>query len=88
MGLDHKPSVKDYWSSVLCYTHLFFPNMFKRDRFETIYHTILHASDVNYVSKEKIAPYIKRLVSRYQEAYYPGQNMAIDEMVIGWKGRW
>ena len=42
---------------------------------------MLHASDVNSVSKEKIEPFIKRLVSRYQEAYYPGQNMAIYEMV-------
>ena len=88
MGLEHKPSVKDYWSSVLCYSNLFFSNMFKRDRLETIYHTMLHASDVNSVSKERIEQFTKRLVSRYQEAYYPGQNMVIDEMVIGWKGRW
>ena len=33
MGLDHKPSVKDYWSSGFCYKNVFFTNMFKRYRF-------------------------------------------------------
>ena len=28
------------------------------------------------------------LVSKFQQAFYPFQNLSVDEMVIGWKGKW
>ena len=75
MGIDHKQSVKDYWSLVLC-----FPNMFKWDRFETIYHTMFHASVVNTVSKEKY-PIIKKPI--IQDKIWQLMKWYLDGKVTG-----
>ena len=39
-------------------------------------------------SREKIEPFLKALVARFQASFYPFQDLSIDEMVIGFKGRW
>ncbi len=88
MGLNHRPSIKDYWSLFPVNHSPWFGQMFPRDRFEAIYHTMLHASDVDSVSKEKIEAFLNKLLGKFQEAYYPFCDVSIDEMVIGWKGRW
>ena len=31
---------------------------------------------------------MNELVTQFQAAFYPFENVAIDKMVIGWKGRW
>ena len=31
---------------------------------------------------------MNELITQFQAAFYPFENVAIDEMVIGWKGRW
>jgi hypothetical protein len=31
---------------------------------------------------------MNKLIEKFQAAFYPYMNVAIDEMVIGWKGRW
>ncbi|KAI0225562.1 hypothetical protein LSAT2_023699, partial [Lamellibrachia satsuma] len=38
--------------------------------------------------KEKIEPFMNELIKEFQAAFYPFENVAIDKMVIGWKGRW
>ena len=88
MGLDKKPSVKDYWSLLPHNKCNFYHDMFSRTRFEAIYHTMLHVSNVDSLGKEKIEPFVNMVLERFQMAYYPYQNLSIDEMVIGYKGRW
>jgi hypothetical protein len=62
--------------------------MFPRDRFEAIYHTMMHASEIEAEAKNKIEPFMNKLIEKFQAAFYPYMNVAIDEMVIRWKGRW
>ena len=37
--------------------------------------------------KNKIK-FLESLMNSFQRAYYPSQNVSIDEMVIGFRGRW
>ena len=46
--------------------------------------TIAHGSE----SEAKIEQFVNELVTEFQVAFYSFKNVAIDEMVIGWKGRW
>lgn len=46
---------------------------------------MLHAAEVGAEAKEKIEPFLNRV---FQAAFYPYEDLAIDEMVIGYKGRW
>ena len=39
-------------------------------------------------SKEKIEQFMNRLIENFQVSFYPCEQVAIDEMVIGWKGHW
>ena len=88
MGLDHRPSIKDYWSALPIYHSTFYKAMFTRPRFELLYHTMLHVSAIDSTSKDKIEPFINRLIEKFQQAFYPDKNVSVDEMVIGYKGRW
>lgn len=87
MGIDKRPSIMDYWST---YPPLFTPwyhQMFTRRRFEAIHSTMLHCSRTEAQAKEKVEPFIKSLVRKFQESFYPFRNLSIDEMVVGWKRR-
>lgn len=59
-----------------------------RVRFEAIFHTFLHASGVDAESKDKIEPFLESMTKSFQQAYYPSKDISIDEMVIGFRGRW
>ena len=37
--------------------------------------------------KSKIEPFLNLLLVKFQSAFYPGENLFLDEMVIKWKGR-
>lgn len=49
---------------------------------------MLHASDGESIGKEKIEPFVNKLCKSFQNAFYPYQNVSIDEMVVKWQGRW
>ena len=87
-GVEEKLSVKDYWSTHPSSETPFYKNIMPRDNFEAIYHTMMHAGEADAKDKQKIEPLIKKFVSKFQQALYPYENIAIDEMVIGWKGHW
>ena len=46
MGLNKRPSIKDYWSKFPADYSPWYHKMFPRDRFEAIYHTMLHVSEI------------------------------------------
>ena len=48
---------------------------------------MLHCCEVDAQGKSKVEPFINSLLVKYQEAFYPFEEVCIDEMVIGWKGR-
>ena len=63
--------------------------MFPRNRLEAIYHIMLHvAPSQESHAKEKIEPFMKNLIANYQKAFYPYEDVSVDEMVIKYKGRW
>lgn len=62
--------------------------MFTRDRFEVLYHTMLHVGEPDSVGNEKIEPFVNLLISKFNAVFTPFQSVSIDEMIIGWKGRW
>ena len=49
---------------------------------------MLHGGEVNAIGKAKIEPFIDMLCHRYTEIYCPPPEISIDEMVVGFKGRW
>lgn len=89
MGITKKPKVSDYWA--VQEPHMstpWFSQMFRRDRFQAIYHSMFKASAVDAEGKAKVEPFINKVIANFQLAFYPFQNLSLDEMVIGWKGRW
>jgi hypothetical protein len=52
MGLNKRPLVKDYWSTFPSYHSPWFNQIFPRDRFEAIYHTMMHASEIEAEAKK------------------------------------
>ena len=38
--------------------------------------------------KERLNPFLNNIVSNFQKSFHLFQNVAIDEMVIHYKGRW
>ncbi|XP_005113519.1 piggyBac transposable element-derived protein 4-like, partial [Aplysia californica] len=88
MGLEVRPSVRDYWSTEEIMYNAFYHTMFRRERFESIYHTMLHCSDPDSENKHKIEPLIDAVMEASREAFYSFQNLSIDEMVVGFTGRW
>jgi hypothetical protein len=89
MGLNPRPSIRSYWS--VKEAHLFTPwygQTMTRNRFQALYHTFLHAAGDKAESQDKIEPFLNSLMASFQDAFYPGLNLSVDEMVIGYKGRW
>ena len=37
--------------------------------------------------KDKIEPFLNKLLQNFQRAYYPDKNLLLDEMVVKWKSR-
>ena len=87
MGLDPKHSIKDFWSTKTHRSSPWFGSIFSRTKFLLIYQSMLHAAGADAQGKCKIEPFINELVASFQNAFYPSENICIDEMVIGHKGR-
>ena len=89
MGIIDMPTVKHYWSGKSMYQSSFFSKLFTRDRFELIFHAMLHVSSTAQAEgKDKIEPFMNALIANFNHAFYPFQSLSLDEMVIGWTGRW
>ena len=85
-GLDKRPSMKDYWSTTALDNNSFYGNIMSRNRFDAIYHTMLHVGKMGAAGKAKIEPFLSKIVTKFQRAFYPFKSIAIDETVVGWKG--
>ncbi|KAI8733770.1 piggyBac transposable element-derived protein 4 [Biomphalaria glabrata] len=88
MGLNKKPSIQDYFSTDDIFFTPFFSEMFERDRFLSLFCSMLHCGEPDAEGKRKIEPFINLLIDNYNTVYTPFQNVAIDEMIVGFKGRW
>ena len=89
MGIDRRPQLSDYWSLDSLFYTLKFYELFSRNRFELLYSTMLHDGAIrdDNSKKSKIEPFLNLILVKFQSAFYPGENLSLDEMVIKWKGR-
>ena len=88
MSLNKKPEIEDYWSySPEMYTP-FMHKIMTGEQFLLIYSSMLHCGDARSEGKDKVEPFIDLLVKKFKESFYPWQKLSLDEMIIGFKGRW
>ena len=89
MGIDPKPQLRDYWSLNEADYGSWYHQMFSRTRFEAIYSTMLHCSEEAVAEgRSKVEDFVDRLLGKFRDAFYPYQALSLDEMVIGFQGRW
>ena len=62
MGLDKRLHISDYWSTDEMKRTPWYSSMFSRERFQTIYQTMLHVSPSNSEKKEKVEPFLNNIV--------------------------
>ena len=89
MGIERRPNLSDYWSiNSFNYTP-WYHELFPRDRFETLYSTMLHVNSIGDEKSKryKFEPFLNKLLQNFQRAYYPDKDLSLDEMVVKWKGR-
>jgi hypothetical protein len=93
MGVIHLPYVKDYWSQqFVCRVPFFFGEVFTRKRFLQIF-WMLHLETVSTsdhslrTRTQKASNFLKYIDARLREHFIPGQNLSVDESVVGFKGK-
>jgi len=89
MGIINVPSLEDYWKTSWLAQIPFFSHMMSRDRFEIIF-WILHVSHPQTTPVKrihKISSFLDMLLTRFQSKYTPHQNLAIDESMLRFRGR-
>ena len=87
MGIIQLNDLKDYWSTDDSTNLPFFRSVFSRDRFFQIFGA-LHVGDLEGTTKQgKIQPFLDKICPSFETAFTPGQQIAIDESVITFKGR-
>ena len=95
MGLDRKPSYDAYWTTDWTMEAPGFRSIISRDRFLVILQLLHCANNDNLIPvgqpnhdrRGKIKEFMEMLVSRWQAAYYPDREIAVDETIIPFKGR-
>jgi hypothetical protein len=98
MGMKRQPSMRSYWSNDPRYSDAFVKKCFSRERFELL-KKALHCVNPSAYSNEEIKnkqkedsfwrvkPFLDHLCDKYQLHFVCGQNLDVDEMCIGFKGR-
>ena len=95
MGFTKFPSYQVYWSTDDVMQMPGFPSIMPRNRFNAIMQFLhvannedaLPADDPNHDKLFKIRPLINTLVAAWQDAYYPGKHLSVDESIVAFKGK-
>ena len=89
MGIITVPSLEDYWKTSWLTQIPFFSRMMSRDRFEIIFWMMHVSHAVSHPAKriDKIRTFLDLLLQRFQSKYTPSQHLAIDESMLGFRGR-
>ncbi|GFR77129.1 PiggyBac transposable element-derived protein 4 [Elysia marginata] len=87
-----KRAMRKYWSKKEVYNSPLFTKLFSNCKryvgSHYIFSSMLHVGNKDFEGKEKIEPFLNDLVTNFNKVYYPFQNLSLDEMVIGFTGRW
>ncbi len=98
MGIKRQPTMRSYWSQDPRYSDAFVKKCFSRDRFIML-KSALHLVNPNeFTIREqkikqqedpfwRVTPFLEHLSLCFRRHFIPYQNIDIDEMCIGFKGR-
>ena len=95
MGIVSLPSIRDYWRKDETFNYSPVTSRISRSRFLDI-HRFLHFVDNDslprygdpaYSKIQKIKPVLTYLSSKCGELFVPGQDLAVDEAMVKYKGR-
>jgi hypothetical protein len=92
MGVIHLPYVKDCWSQQFVCRVPFFGKVFTRKSFLRIYWMLnlktVSTSDYSLRTRtQKVSNFLKHIDARFREHFISGQNLSVDESVVGLKGK-
>ena len=95
MGFAKLPAYQDYWSTDEVIQMPGIRKIMPRNRFNAImsfFHVVnnedaLPADDPHHDKLYKIRPLIDTLVAAWQDAYYPGKHLSVDESIVAFKGK-
>ena len=95
MGINHLPSLEDYWKRDDVYNYHPISSRISRDRFREITRylhyvdndTLEPPTSPNYDKLGKVRPVLTYLQARFSEVYTPGRELAVDEAMIKFQGR-
>lgn len=89
MGLDKKPSMSRYWSTLDLYASPV-RKYISRNRFQSIL-AMLHVTNNDTADTMnklyKLGTVVDYLNEKFQSLYVPGENICIDESMMPWRGR-
>ncbi|KAI8764698.1 piggyBac transposable element-derived protein 4 [Biomphalaria glabrata] len=88
MGINQRPALNDFFSTIDLFYTPFFGEFFNRDRFLILFSTMVHSGEANAEGKNKVEPFINKVIEKFNIAFTPHQQVSIDEMIVGFKGRW
>ena len=86
MSIDRGLHLSEYSSMNTCNYAPLYHKMLSRNFFGTIYSAMLQ---VNSEYKEKKRSKKRKkwtIVDKFQNAFYPGQDLSLDDMMVKWKG--
>lgn len=94
MGLNFKQNMENYWSSASSQRIPFFPDTMSLHRFQAL-RSMFHISSLRFIPKGELGhdPWYKvrhfyELMNGYFKVHFvPGQNISLDESMIGMKNR-
>ena len=88
MGLIQLPQLEDYWKTSWVTEVPFFHRVMPRVRFELLF-WLFHVSHSSGTVKriDKVKLFLDSLLVRLYTCYYPGCELAVDETMVGFRGR-
>ena len=91
MGLVHKPEIALYWSKSELYSNATAPKVMTRERFEMLW-SMIHFADNTAAVRDtgrlhKIQPFLEKILTNFQLAYEPGEELILDESMVPFRGR-
>ena len=89
MDLIELPHIEDYWKTSWETEVPFFRRVMPRDRFELLF-WLLHVSHSDSDQEkriDKVGLLLKSMLTRFRRRYYPGCELAVDETMVGFRGR-
>lgn len=90
MGLDRKPSIRDYWSKKVIYANNVASRVMSRNRFELLLRYWHFADNTRQRTPNKlykIQPLLVKLIKNFKIYKVPGPVLAVDETMVPFRGR-